>query len=324
MRSFFVNESGKEYNDFPRSYKKGKSFYCSEYDPGVTYYNNDFVQNFVTYKHALYACVKECFGETPGKSDSWALVVKSGDIVGATASVDNNVGTPRVVVEAVGEGLDKQFEFKFYNLKGERGIQGEQGIQGIQGIQGPQGEIGPRGPQGEQGLQGPKGEKGDKGEQGNRGPQGPKGERGPQGLQGIRGERGFKGEKGDTGETGPRGMPGAVGPKGDKGDRGEQGPKGDKGDSGNGNFEIGTVDPLTPGFINDIYLNINTGNFFRYNETWEQIGQISINGAEVNLENYYTKSEIDKKFKDIDFPEVDLGNYYTKNQVDQQLEWLDD
>ena len=75
MRSFFVKEGqSSEENctqiEFPRSYKKGKSFYCSEYQSTVTYHNNDFVQDFVTYKHALYACVKECFGEIPGESDS--------------------------------------------------------------------------------------------------------------------------------------------------------------------------------------------------------------------------------------------------------------
>jgi hypothetical protein len=37
------------------------------------------------------------------------------------------------------------------------------------------------------------------------------------------------------------------------------------------------------------------------------------------LDNYYTKTEIDLKFKNIDFPEVDLENYYTKNEIDSHL-----
>ena len=284
MRSFFVKEGQSSEEDcapveFPRSYKKGKSFYCSEYQPTVTYHNNDFVQDFVTYKHALYACVKECFGEIPGESDSWVLVVKSTDLVGATATVDSNVGTPWVEVNAVGVGLDKELEFKFHNLKGERGYKGEQGDQGIQGEPGPQGEQGPRGFIGEKGERGEKGEKGDKGEKGekgDRGFRGPKGERGLQGLQGIRGERGFKGEKGDQGEVGPRGMPGATGPKGDRGERGEIGPQGPKGESGNGNMDIGKGAPVEKGYSGDVYLDLESGIFYEYEKEWKNVGKISV------------------------------------------------
>ena len=50
-----------------------------------------------------------------------------------TATVDPNVGTPEVVVNASGPDTAKVFAFEFKNLKGE---------QGIQGIQGPKGEKG--------------------------------------------------------------------------------------------------------------------------------------------------------------------------------------
>ena len=47
-----------------------------------------------------------------------------------TASVDSNVGTPAVVVNASGPDTAKVFSFSFHNLKGERGAQGERGPQG--------------------------------------------------------------------------------------------------------------------------------------------------------------------------------------------------
>ena len=50
-----------------------------------------------------------------------------------TATVDPNVGTPEVVVNASGPDTAKVFAFEFKNLKGE---------QGIQGVQGPKGEKG--------------------------------------------------------------------------------------------------------------------------------------------------------------------------------------
>ena len=70
-------------------------------------------------------------------------------------------------------------------------------------------------------------------------------------------------------------------------------------------------------------MNITTGIFYKYNTSWEVVGQISVSGS-ADLENYYTKSEIDKKFNNIEFPETDLTNYYTKLEIDKQLEWQDD
>ena len=147
MHSFFVkNQSQESCNtrdsiEFSRSYKKGKSFNCTEFVKGETYYNNDFVQDFVIHEGCLYACVRET-RDVPGASDDWKLVVRSADLVDATASVDNKVGTPKVVVTTTAEGLDKRFHFDFFNLKGERGLQGIQGEKGEQGERGPQGEPG--------------------------------------------------------------------------------------------------------------------------------------------------------------------------------------
>lgn len=84
-------------------------------------------------------------------------------ITGATASVTNTVGTPKVTVTAGGTESARSFDFKFEGIKGEKGDTGEQGPQGSQGPQGEKGETGATGAQGPKGDTGPAGPKGDQG-----------------------------------------------------------------------------------------------------------------------------------------------------------------
>ena len=123
--------------------------------------------------------------------------------------------------------------------------------------------------------------------------------------------KGPKGEKGDRGEIGPQGI------------QGEKGERGEKGDSGNGNFEVGNSIPDISGFTNDVYLDISTGVFYKYTDSWVEVGRISIDNPDLDLENYYNKTEIDDKFNSIDFPEVDLSEYYTKEEVNSKIDSID-
>ncbi len=181
------------------------------------------------------------------------------------------------------------------NLGIPKGEKGEQGPQGIQGIQGPQGEVGPQGPIGATGPQGPQGIKGETGNQG------PMGLTGPKGDKGDRGEpftydmftsaqlEALKGPKGNTGATGPQG------PKGDKGDTGSTGSNGKDGVTPT--LKVGTTTTGAAGTNASVTMTPN-GTEYTLDFTipkGEKGDTGSGGGSDVDLSNYYTKTEIDNK-----------------------------
>lgn len=103
-------------------------------------------------------------------------------------------------------------------------------------------------------------------------------------VDGQKGDPGEKGEKGEKGDQGDKGDQGNQGEQGLQGEPGIQGEKGDKGDRGDCNFEIGSTGPIKIGNSDDIYLDIETGIFYRFNESWKEIGKISVEDSEINLE----------------------------------------
>lgn len=166
--------------DESRSFHQGKSFRFWEWDKNKDriYVNDEFFQDFTAFNDSLYACINTTTS-IPGESSDWKLIIRSADLVGATAFVDNKVGTPKVEITTTSEGLDKKFHFDFFNLKGE---------------------------------------------------------------------------------------------------------KGEKGDRGGSNFEIGVTKPVWPGVSNDVYLDIETGIFYKFYKSWNEVGKISVEGASVDLD----------------------------------------
>lgn len=59
--------------------------------------------------------------------DSTVTINAKPEITGVTASVDNNTGTPNVVVTPTGTGTEYSFDLAFHNLKGDKGDTGDTG-----------------------------------------------------------------------------------------------------------------------------------------------------------------------------------------------------
>ena len=129
-----------------RNYNRGKSFRFSEWCSGIVYKNDDFIQDFVEYKGALYACVAPFTSKFPDVSSDWELVV---DGVGATFiphvdkdgnltwTNDSNLDNPQGI-----------------NLKGPAGDPGKDGVDGKDGLDGKDGKDGVDGKDGKDGKDG--------------------------------------------------------------------------------------------------------------------------------------------------------------------------
>jgi hypothetical protein len=57
-------------------------------------------------------------------------------------------------------------------------------------------------------------------------------------------------------------------------------------------------------------------------KTWEQLDEKINTLAGFDLNNYYTKAEVDAALADVEV-DVDFSNYYTKNEVDSKIENID-
>ena len=98
---------------------------------------------------------------------------------------------------------------------------------------------------------------------------------------------------------------------------------------------ITVLDGITSAKVNnwnDVYsdwnevFSINSDGSLKVKVNLYGEGEISAFGSgttenEINLENYYTKNEVDDLLDNIDIPtqEIDLTNYYTKSQMDSKL-----
>lgn len=158
-----------------RNYSRGKSFRFSEWETGKVYRNDDFIQDFVTYKGALYACKVPFTSSIPYHESHYTIDPKKAK---ADHKIDRLKKDWDLVVNGVGatfiphidkdgnltwtnnEGLENPISVNIKGPKGDQGVQGVQGEQGIQGIQGPKGEDGKDGAPGAQGKIGPQGERG--------------------------------------------------------------------------------------------------------------------------------------------------------------------
>jgi hypothetical protein len=187
--------------------------------------------------------------------------------------------------------------------KGEDGAPGKDGytpVKGVDYFDGKDGEPGPQGPAGKDGvmtfeeltpeqiesLRGPAGEQGIQGIQGEPGP------KGEDGYTPIKGVDYFDGKDGADGAPGKDGEPG---PKGDKGDTGEQGPKGDQGIQG----ETGPAGPA--GQDGKDYV-------LTEEDKAEIAGMVEVSGGgDVDLSDYYTKTEIDDLLANLPVGDIPSG-----------------
>ena len=98
---------------------------AGKFDGG--YYTIDVTQPDASHMNIAYSASKETMPEVP--DDSIELPKgQDAKIVEATASVDDTVGKPNVVVTPTGTEFARGFDFAFTGLKGTQGVQGKPGL----------------------------------------------------------------------------------------------------------------------------------------------------------------------------------------------------
>lgn len=110
-----------------RNYHRGKSFRFSNWCPGITYKNDEYTQDFVKYKNALYACKISFTTKVPDKSTDWELVIENNNSVLFVPNVDENGN----LTWTNNSNLENP---KAVNLKGPSGTDGKDGQDGSDGL----------------------------------------------------------------------------------------------------------------------------------------------------------------------------------------------
>lgn len=140
---------------------KGTSFkFSGEWTPGVHYFNDEYIIDFVTYNGELWVCSRNNIssvaydengnivgGNYPShQSRYWDFVL--GSVAGKDGVIPVIGSNGNWFIDGEDTGMPAVGE------KGEKGDTGPQGIRGVQGYRGEKGEKGDRGEKGDKGLDG--------------------------------------------------------------------------------------------------------------------------------------------------------------------------
>lgn len=128
---------------------KGTSFkFSGEWAPGVHYFNDEYIIDFVTYDGKLWVCARNNFsseGNMPSdRSRYWDFVL--GSIPGKDGVIPTIGPNGNWFVDGIDTGYSAS------GTKGDKGDIGPRGEQGEKGDKGDKGDIGLQGVQGEQGI----------------------------------------------------------------------------------------------------------------------------------------------------------------------------
>ena len=202
----------------------------------------------------------------PGKDGEPGQDGKDGTsaaITGATATVDDGVGTPSVEVTVGGSDTARSFEFAFHNLRGKDGASGEGSGDMSAATYDPQGkreDIYAYADKAAQNVQAENVTFDD-------------GETFQQKLDAgeLTGPAGKDGQPGQDGKQGPAGQDGKQGPKGDNGTDGEDGAPGSQWYSGtaltgtSSSSDVSSASLTDTYRVGDYYLNTSYGYVYRCN-----------------------------------------------------------